>query len=52
MSDTTIENILKQIEGLPFNEQWRLRNMLGDKFSKPDKSPLYRRVPPKPMPEG
>jgi len=52
MSDTTIENILKQIEELPFNEQWRLHSLLGDKLSKPDKAPLDHRVPPKPMPEG
>jgi len=51
MSDITIENILKQIEELPFNEQWRLHSLLGDKLSRPDKAPLDRRVPPKPMPE-
>jgi hypothetical protein len=52
MSNITIENILKQIEELPSVEQWRLHNLLGDRLSKPDKAPLDRRVPPKPMPEG
>jgi hypothetical protein len=52
MSDTTIGNILEQIEELPFTEQRRLHNLLGDKLSKPDKTSLDRRVPPKPMPEG
>jgi hypothetical protein len=52
MSDITIGNILKQIEDLPFIEQWRLHNLLGDKLSKLDKAPPDRRVPPKPMPEG
>ena len=51
MSDSAIENILKQIEELPSIEQWRLHNLLGDKLSKPDKASLDRRVPPKPMPE-
>jgi Family of unknown function (DUF5678) len=52
MSNITIENILKQIEELPSVEQWRLHNLLGDRRSKPDKAPMDRRVPPKPMPEG
>src|SRR5262245_47587120 len=52
MSDITVGNILKQIEELPFTEQWRLHNLLGDKLSKRDKAAPVRRVPPKPMPEG
>lgn len=51
MSDITIENILKQIEELPFIEQWQLHNLLGGKLSKPDKAPMDRRVPPIPMPD-
>jgi hypothetical protein len=52
MSDITLGNILKQIEELPFTEQWRLHNLLGDKLSKGDKASPAHRVPPKPMPEG
>jgi|SRR5882672_4088142 len=51
MSDTTIGNILKQIETLPFTEQWRLHNLLGDKLSKQDNAAPDRRVPPIPMPD-
>src|SRR6266545_4237201 len=52
MSDITVGNILKQIEELPFTEQWRLHNLLGDKLNKRDKASPDHRVPPKPMPEG
>jgi uncharacterized protein DUF5678 len=52
MSDITIGNILKQIEELPFTEQWRLHNLLSIKLSKQDKATPDHRVPPKPMPEG
>jgi len=51
MSDNAIGNILKQIEELPFIEQWRLHNLLGDKLSKPEKAPMDRSVPPIPMPD-
>jgi hypothetical protein len=51
MSDITVGNILKQIEELPFTEQWRLHNLLGDKLSKQDKAASDRRVSPVPMPD-
>ena len=51
MSDITIENILKQIEELPFIEQRRLSKLLDDKLSKPDKEPSMQRVQPIPMPD-
>ena len=51
MSDITVGNSLKQIEDLPFTEQWWLHNLLGDKLSKRDKAAPDRRVSPIPMPD-
>lgn len=51
MSDITVENILKQIEELPFIEQWRLNNLLSDKLSKPGKEPPGQPLQPIPMPD-
>ncbi|MCI0389802.1 MAG: DUF5678 domain-containing protein [Acidobacteria bacterium] len=51
MSTITVENILKQIEELPFIEQRRLSKLLDDKLSKPDKEPQGQRAQPVPMPD-
>ena len=51
MSDITIGNILKQIEDLPFTEQWRLHNMLSVKLSKQNKSAPDTRVASIPIPD-
>lgn len=51
MSSITVENILKQIEELPFFEQRQLSNLLNDKLSKPKKEPPGKPLPSIPMPD-
>jgi len=51
MSNITVENILKQIEELPFFEQRQLNNLLSDKLRKPKKEPPGQSLQPIPMPD-
>lgn len=51
MSNITVENILKQIEELPFFEQRQLSNLLNDKLSKTKKESPGELLPSIPMPD-
>lgn len=51
MSNITVENILKQIEELPFFEQRQLSNLLNDKLSKTKKESPGKLLPSIPMPD-
>jgi len=51
MSEMIVENILKQIAALPFIEQQRLHDLLGDRLRQPTKRPLDRHGIPIPEPD-